>query len=118
MCLFDVRQRRQRSSWTAHSHAVSSLAPDRTGQFAFSTSADGDIKLWSLGEQQRAADEDAEPAAHWPRAHEPHTMLSPVSGTKLGRTYGVNQLVRDETTDRVFTVGADGRLLLWRVLGA
>ena len=41
---------------------------------------------------------------HVARAHEPHTMLHPLPGTTLGRTYGVNQLVLDG--ERLLTAGA------------
>ena len=51
----------------------------------------------------------------WPRAHEPHTMLHPLPGTTLGRTYGVNQLVLDG--ERLLTAGADGKLNVFHLVG-
>ena len=44
--IFDLRQRRQRCQWTAHSLAVRCLAIHEPTSLFFSASADGDLKLW------------------------------------------------------------------------
>ena len=80
---------------------------------SISASADGDVKLWGSAEQSHKL------LGHWPRAHEPHTMLAPLSGTTLGRTYGINCMVWDVNcmaqgnASRLLTAGADGRLSMW-----
>jgi len=117
--VFDVRQRTVRQQWTAHTLAVRSLAFGDVGRHCFSASADGDIKLWDVRDRQSA------PTGQWLRAHEPHTMLHPLAGTTLGRTYGVNCMARDDSvagesplagcsdTSRLLTAGADGKLNMW-----
>ena len=85
-----------------------------------SASSDGDIKVWYLGGGGGGGGEDDEDYAppllgHVARAHEPHTMLHPLPGTTLGRTYGVNQLVLDG--ERLLTAGADGKLNVFHLVG-
>lgn len=83
----------------------------------FSGSADGDIKLWRLdgtSEIKGSPETDETPCGHWQHAHEPHTMLHPLPGTALGRTYGVNQVALDGA-ERLLTAGADGKVKLWAV---
>ena len=104
--VFDLRQRKQRERWGAHALAVRSLSLDGATRQCFTASSDGDLKLWDLNRQS------AELIGHWPRAHEPHTMLHPLAGTTLGRTYGINCMVRDDAS-RLLTAGADGKLNLW-----
>jgi len=98
MAIFDLRQRRLREKWTAHSMAVQALAlaADRS---CFSTSADADVKLCSVDAPCAPPPDDAEattcaegqPRGRWDKAHE-HTMLAPLVGTKLGARSGVTAL--------------------------
>jgi len=104
IAIFDLRQRRIRAQWTAHTLAVRSLSVDDAGFTAFTASADGDLKMWTL---TGGCDE---PLGHLSRLHEPHTV-SPLfhpAGTALGRTYGVTCMINDGT--RLVTGGADGRV--------
>jgi WD40 repeat protein len=125
--IYDLRQQRIRTQWAAHALAVRSLALDESAAATsfYSASTDGDIKLWGVGAPggqsghsggtRDGAEMPPRMAGHWPRAHEPHTMLHPLAGTTLGRTYGVNWMVRDGAS-RLLTAGADGKLNLWLVL--
>lgn len=119
MSIFDLRQRRKRHVWTAHSLAVKSLAVHEPTSFCFSASADGDLKLWSLDvnpadDQAVCGHHESNLCGHWVHGHEPHTMLHPLPGTALGRTYGINQVVLDGS-DRLLSAGADGKVKLWNL---
>ncbi|KAL3894995.1 MAG: hypothetical protein SGPRY_013645 [Prymnesium sp.] len=111
--IFDLRQRRQRQHWTAHPLAIKSLAVHEQASLCFSASADGDVKLWDFD----GPEQSEMPCGHWTHAHEPHTMFHPLSGTTLGRTYGINQIVLD-SPDRLLTAGADGKVKLWALYPA
>jgi WD40 repeat protein len=103
LAIFDLRQRKVRHQWSAHTLAVRCLSVDDGRFHAFSASADGDVKLWDLSQSDAGL-------GHWRRVHEPHTVtpLFQPPGTALGRTYGVTCLVDDGS--RLVTGGADGRL--------
>ena len=118
--MYDVRQRRQRLLWTAHTLSPRALAMHEKSRRLISAAADGDLKVWYLGGGGGGGGEDDEDYAppllgHVARAHEPHTMLHPLPGTTLGRTYGVNQLVLDG--ERLLTAGADGKLNVFHLVG-
>uniref|UniRef100_A0A7S4FD67 WD domain, G-beta repeat-containing protein n=1 Tax=Chrysotila carterae TaxID=13221 RepID=A0A7S4FD67_CHRCT len=115
--VFDLRQRRVRTRFNAHTLATRSLVFSDTGRHCFSASANGDMKLWDLSAQENTGH-----TAQWLRAHEPHTMLHPLAGTTLGRTYGINSMVKDDSVSssvdppRLLTAGADGKLNMWLYL--
>jgi len=115
--VFDLRQRRQRQQWSAHSLAVRCLAIHEPTSLCFSASADGDLKLWRTDQCPEASEDPPSSCGHWVHAHEPHTMLHPLPGTALGRTYGINQVALDGA-DRLLSAGADGRVKLWAVQSA
>ena len=47
--VYDVRQRRQRLLWTAHTLATRALAMHEKSRRLVSASSDGDLKVWYLG---------------------------------------------------------------------
>ena len=139
MAIFDLRQRRIREKWSAHTFAVQALA--RAGDKTyFSASADASIKLWSMDAPCAALTEDdsptdlaeGQPRARWAQAHDSN-MLSPLVGSKLGQT-GVTALTlmpagggaahhseRHGATSGYATGaaglvsgGADGKVKMWR----
>lgn len=133
MAIFDLRQRRVREKWAAHSMAVQALTLV-DGRWCFSASADSDLKLWSIDAPCAAdsADDADEPSAlaeglprgTWAQAHEPHTLLAPLVGTRLGHC-GLTALTMMPTTMGaaramlpgmgLISGGADGRVKLWHV---
>ena len=128
MTIFDLRQRRVREKWSAHTLAVQAmaLADERS---CISASADADIKLWSVGAPCVAPVEadgtgsvlaEGAPRGRWPNAHEPHTLLAPLVGTKLGHS-GVTALTLmaanpsvGKHSASIVTGGADGKVKLWK----
>ena len=66
-----------------------------------------------------AALAEGQPRGRWPNAHEPHTLLAPLVGTKLGHS-GVTALTllapagASKLPAGLITGGADGRVKLWR----
>jgi len=108
VAIFDLRQRRQRCQWNAHTLAVKCLAIHEPSSLFLSASADGDMKMWSQNNT------DGRPYGQRTHAHEPHTMLHPLPGTTLGRTYGVNHIILDGA-ERLLSAGADGKVKLWSV---
>ena len=128
MVIFDLRQRKVREKWSAHSLAVQAMAL-ADGTSCLSASADTDIKLWSIDapcappadSESASSCAEGQPRGRWPNAHEPHTLLAPLVGTKLGHS-GVTALTllpgrgdgRLSTPLGLITGGADGRVKLWR----
>ena len=130
MLIFDLRQRRVREKWSAHTLAVQALAI-AGGSACISASADADIKLWSVDAPcaPPPSDEDestvggcaeGQPRGRWANAHDPHTLLGPLVGTKLGHS-GVTALTllpaggrAGKMTSGLITGGADGKVKLWR----
>ena len=80
------------------------------------------MKLWDLAVNPAddretgvpGVDDEFNNCGHWVHGHEPHTMLHPLPGTAMGRTYGINQVVLDGS-ERLLTAGADGKVKLWNV---
>ena len=130
MAIFDLRQRRIREKWAAHSMAIQAMALAEE-RWCFSTSADSDIKLWSVdapcalpADSEAPASTEGQPQGHWAQAHEPHHILAPLVGTKLGRC-GVTSLtlmpgvwpsVRGVSacSAGLISGGADGKVKMWR----
>jgi WD40 repeat protein len=130
MAIFDLRQRRLREKWTAHTMAIQALVLAEDS-WCFSTSADADIKLWSLDapcassmdcEDRTCA--EGQPRGSWAHAHEPHSILAPLVGTKLGRC-GVTSLTLlpgawpsargvNAYSAGLISGGADGKVKMWR----
>ena len=128
MAIFDLRQRRLREKWAAHTAAVQALALAE-GAYCISAAADADIKLWAVDAPCAETDEGAAPGAvaegqprgRWANAHEPHTLLAPLVGSKLGHS-GVTALTllkagAEARPGGLITGGADGRVKLWRAVG-
>lgn len=135
--IFDLRQRRVREKWSAHTLAVQAMA-HAGGSACFSASADADIKLWSIDapcappedmDGAPGACAEGQPRGRWPNAHEPHTLLAPLVGTKLGHSgvtaltllpAGADGRVGKHTSglnaSGLITGGADGKVKLWRAL--
>ena len=104
---------------------MQALAPAGGGA-VLSASADADIKLWAVGapcappdDADGAALAEGQPRGRWPNAHEPHTLLAPLVGTKLGHS-GVTALTllapagASKLPAGLITGGADRRVKLWR----
>lgn len=115
LAIFDLRQRRIREKWRAHTMAVQALALVQ-GPWCFSASADADVKLWRLGAPRTPSDDEENfPAqGHWPNAHEAHALLGPLVASKLGRS-GVTALEFATRPSSLISGGADGRVKLWSV---
>ena len=123
MAVFDLRQRRIRKRWRAHSKAVQAITVAES-TFCFSASVDSDLMLWDLDALQadgrhsfdNNANENGKPLCHWPCAHESHALFTPFVGTKPGDV-GINAIELTSNPPSLLTGGSDGKVKLWRLRG-
>ena len=142
MAIFDLRQRKLRETWGAHSSAVHAVTL-ADGWRVFSASADAELKLWAVdaplappadSEGTGITCAEGQPRGRWAGAHEAQTLLSPlVGGGKLGQS-GVTALTAIPGGYNVMNTfggvggaagnrpaglisgGADGKVKLWRLI--
>lgn len=128
LAIFDLRQRRIRKHWQAHTMAVQALALSPRKKFFFSASADSDIMLWDLddpchhtpateslnsGLASSSVSPESHTKGHWPQAHEPNALLAPLVA-KL-RQSGINTLQWSSQPASLISGGCDGKVKLWTV---
>ena len=118
LVVFDLRQHRIREQWRAHNSPVQALI-QMDGKGCFSADSDGDLKLWNTTSLHVTTNSNEEcvaiPLAHRPCAHEPHSLLAPLVGSRAGRT-GINSLQPTSyPAIGLLTGGGDGRVKYWPV---
>ena len=124
MAIFDLRQRKLREKWSAHTQAVQALAM-ADSMTVLSASADADMKLWSVETPCAPESEGGEgqPKAEWLKAHEQPDKLASLVGknthsgvTALTLRPGAATRYGDSRPFGCITGGADGRVKLWRAI--
>ena len=124
MAIFDLRQRKLREKWSAHTQAVQALAM-ADSMTVLSASADADMKLWSVETPCAPESEGGEgqPKAEWLKAHEQPDKLASLVGknthsgvTALTLLPGAATRYGDSRPFGCITGGADGRVKLWRAI--
>lgn len=123
--IFDLRQRRVREVWTAHSGAVRALVVSPGGA-CFSAASDGCIKAYDAKAAAHLGREPGEPAPPgWvqPAGAAAHDGaqgwgLGSGIGSALGRRHGVSALTLTERPTALVSGGADGKVKLWGLVGS
>lgn len=95
MATIDVRQHRVVQEWAGHEGGVYHIALHDSGEYFFTCSGDGSVKMWSLTSFRELV--------AWPNVHQRGTFFG-------GGCYDL-----DLYNNQLFSCGSDGRLLMFQL---